>query len=343
MVANDKPEPTTLTAGAKPKLGWLPVARLSVDARYQRTLESRRSQKLIERLVDRFNWSVFQAVVVTENGADWLIIDGQHRTEAARRRGETHIPAVIVAPMSTAEQAAIFVSANQDRVAVNPFALYYAKLAAEDPDALKIDAYCKALKITVARGPTPIAHLKERETIALKVLSNIVTNGDVFGDTAISLLTLWPNAPGALSAIFIKAVRSVLEEDAAAHDKVMEFLFAKTPKQWLEVYRKKGGTVALTLDLRIAAIAQKAQATPSRQALPGPVEQKPTIRAPTQKTIRSPDEPVKDRRPINADLTLQQRVAKLARLGTPVEAIARNLNLPKSRVLDLMPDSEFAG
>jgi hypothetical protein len=157
-------------------MGWLPVARLSVDERYQRNLESRRSQALIARLVERFNWSAFQTIIATENGDGWLVIDGGHRVEAARRRGETHVPAVIVRASSFAEQAAIFVDTNQNRVAMTTMAIHHAKLAAGDERALAIKSLCDELGLSIPRHPSGAKQLKSGETMAIGALGRVIAD-----------------------------------------------------------------------------------------------------------------------------------------------------------------------
>jgi hypothetical protein len=97
--------------GAKPDLYWLPVDKLDVDPAYQRTLDTKASQKLIQKIADGFRWISFQAILATPvgkaDGKRWLIIDGQHRVAAARQCGIAHVPAVVVAEASQQEQAAV--------------------------------------------------------------------------------------------------------------------------------------------------------------------------------------------------------------------------------------------
>lgn len=67
--------------GKKPQLKWLPVAQLSVDHRYQRTLESRRSQLLVDRIAERFRWGAFAAATVR------LLRDAARREQQFARQG----------------------------------------------------------------------------------------------------------------------------------------------------------------------------------------------------------------------------------------------------------------
>jgi hypothetical protein len=138
--------------GPTPELAWLPVKHLTVDLSYQRTLETRGSQRLIEKIAAEFSWARFQTILTTPDGKGfWLIIDGQHRAEAARRRRIEHIPAVVVAGLDARDQAAAFVGANRDRRQVSAQEMFHARLAAGDAAAEAITRICKAAGISVLR------------------------------------------------------------------------------------------------------------------------------------------------------------------------------------------------
>jgi hypothetical protein len=227
------------------ELAWLPVDKLGVDTRYQRTLESRRSQKLIEDIAERFRWSAFQAVLATIDAAQraagrtgWLVIDGQHRVEAARRRGITHVPAVVVSAASIEEQAAAFVHANTDRVSVNAFALHHARRAAGDPGARATDALCRKAGVTIPRYPIPADKLAPRQTLALGTVAQLPK---LYGDATalIALKTVadaWGERPGAVRAAIIRAVAKLVHEAepalrAATAESIRKALQAKGPDE----------------------------------------------------------------------------------------------------------------
>ena len=68
--------------GEVPALEWLDKTLIDVDARYQRTLDEGRVQKI----VDWFAWDSFGAIVVAPAPyGRYHAIDGQHRLEAAKR------------------------------------------------------------------------------------------------------------------------------------------------------------------------------------------------------------------------------------------------------------------
>lgn len=164
-----------MSPGPEPSLAWIEVKRCAVDPRYQRTLESRRSQEIIDRIASDFRWSCFQAVLATMDGkGGFLLLDGQHRVEAARRCGIAKVPAVVVDAGSIAEQAAAFVRANLDRVAVNTFALHHAKIVAGDATHQEIDRACRAAGVSIPRYPIPADKLEPGQTLALATIRSLL-------------------------------------------------------------------------------------------------------------------------------------------------------------------------
>jgi hypothetical protein len=201
--------------GSKPELKWLPVDRLSVDHRYQRTLESERSQRLVARIAEKFRWSAFQAVLATEapKGGGWLIIDGQHRVEAARQCGIKAVPAVVVDAKSLEEQAAAFVQANTDRVAVNPFALHRARVQGGDPAAVAVNTLCKAAGVEIAPYPIPADKLKPGQTLALATIARLPRLGEDVAALALKTVAgAYRDRGGALRAPVIQAVALLLKD-----------------------------------------------------------------------------------------------------------------------------------
>ena len=104
-------------AGFPPPAGQLPVlqycmpAQLAVDAAYQRSIETQESQRLIARIARGWDWRLCQPLVVSLRADRQLyVVDGQHRLEAARLRGDIPhlltvmlvIVAIAVAPIAIA-------------------------------------------------------------------------------------------------------------------------------------------------------------------------------------------------------------------------------------------------
>lgn len=138
--------------GMMPALQYLLPAQLQVDASYQRSLDSRESQALIRKIAQHWNWDLCQPLVVArrDNG-DLYVIDGQHRLEAARLRGDiAQLPAVVVQYASAADEAASFVHLNQQRRPLNAIDLFNASLASGDVETCAIRAALEAAGLSLA-------------------------------------------------------------------------------------------------------------------------------------------------------------------------------------------------
>lgn len=207
--------------GPRPTYADLPVAELAVDSSYQRSIEARRNQLAIERICENFRWSLFGIVTVTKGLTGYLIIDGQHRTEAARRLKLNMVPCLIVPPLSKKDQALAFVAANRDRVAVTQFAIHHALAAAGDPKATALQTMCEAAGIEIPRYPIPSSGMKPGQTLAIGALGGLL---DTLGhDRAVILLHAvrgaFADERAALRAPLISALSALDAEmplDAAA-------------------------------------------------------------------------------------------------------------------------------
>lgn len=200
--------------GSKPDLVWLPVQILTVDRSYQRSLESERSQQLVNRIAADFKWFAFQAILATRPpGQDtYLILDGQHRVEAARRVGITHVPAVVVEAATVAEQAAAFVRANLDRVAVTPYALFHARIAAGDENAVLLAAVCEESSLSIPKYPIQAEQMSPGQTLALTAIKSWVSS---LGDQASirflrTVAETWRDPPGQIRANVLLAIRDIV-------------------------------------------------------------------------------------------------------------------------------------
>lgn len=126
--------------GNMPALQYLLPAQLKVDSAYQRSLDTGPSQTLIRKIAMYWNWDLCQPLVVSrrDNG-DLYVIDGQHRLEAAKMRGDiTQLPAVVVSYGSAADEAASFVHLNQQRRPLTKLDVFKAAVASGDVEACAI-------------------------------------------------------------------------------------------------------------------------------------------------------------------------------------------------------------
>jgi len=132
---------------------------IRVDHTYQRTLESERSRAAVKKIKEEFDWLKFGVLIVTKD--DHEALDGQHRLAAAMLRDDVKdLPCFLLDIPQGPARAAVFVALNADRVALTPYALFKAKIAAGDEVSIQLIAACKAAGVTVMLYPVPIDKLK---------------------------------------------------------------------------------------------------------------------------------------------------------------------------------------
>lgn len=119
--------------GSLPVLQYCTPSQLAIDPTYQRDLD-RNSLRMIDRIAREWDWGLCQPLVVASRpGGSYYVIDGQHRLEAARLRGDIEqLPCVILYPGDPADEAATFVKLNQERRPLTAFALWNGALCAGD-------------------------------------------------------------------------------------------------------------------------------------------------------------------------------------------------------------------
>lgn len=169
---NDCPVQDYRDPGEVPVLDWIDKGLIDIDAAYQRGLDEMR----VEKIMTWFAWDSFGAIVVapTENER-YHCIDGQHRLEAAKRHPNVqHVPAVIVAVSGTVAEAETFVAVNGDRKNVSPLEMYWAKLAANDPDAVTISQVAERAGLTILRYPAGQGKIKPAQTVAIAAIRGLV-------------------------------------------------------------------------------------------------------------------------------------------------------------------------
>ncbi len=137
-----------------PKPIELKPEELWVDRSYQRSHLSRRSLRLIHKIVENWDWTKFKSPVVTRDEQDrYLVIDGQHTSVAAATHPDIiRIPVMFVALKDVGEQAKSFIGHNMDRITVMPIDLWYARKRSNDPDVLMADRIMRNHGMTVVKA-----------------------------------------------------------------------------------------------------------------------------------------------------------------------------------------------
>lgn len=245
-MANAKAKAGTLPDsrfGPKPQLAWVPINRLSVDMAYQRSLESARSQTLIKRIAEGFDWALFGTVMLAPLALDsWELMDGQHRVAGARLAGVTEVPATIIQAPTLRQRARIFADANRRRVAMNAFALHHSMVVSGDPETLRIAELCRLGGVEVPRSAAHAANLKPNQTLALGALKRLAAEPELEGGRR-SLKILrqaFPEEPGSLRAHLILGVREWLRahwhaSDAGVAEALAQYGFTRLEKRVIDL------------------------------------------------------------------------------------------------------------
>lgn len=171
--------------GNPPHLGWVEIARLRIDDRYQRPL-ARHNWDAIRRIAENFDWALFTVVDIAPvravDGADvYAVIDGQHRVHAAAMVGIGKVPVrIVLAPVEG--QARAFMGINGNVMNITPFHMLRASIAAGEPWALAAD---KAISRAGCRLMTSNASASEKkpgEIYAVQFVRSVVSRDGAVSD-----------------------------------------------------------------------------------------------------------------------------------------------------------------
>jgi len=172
---------TPQSFGRPPRLDWISIADLVIDPEYQREI-TLRGRKNVRSIAIAFDWSMFAPVVVSPVGASkFAIVDGQHRTTAAKLCGIERVPCMII-EVDRGGQARAFRAINGNITRMHTLHLHHAMVAAGDETALKVAEVCRRAGITILRNPTEHALLKQGETCVVITIKKAISR---FGDKAV--------------------------------------------------------------------------------------------------------------------------------------------------------------
>lgn len=147
--------------GSLPVLQYCSPDQLQIDPSYQRSLETGASQTLIRKIAIYWDWGLCQPLFVARRADGGLyVVDGQHRLEAAKLRGDIwQLPCVVTQFDTAADEAASFVALNQQRRPLSKLDLFNASLAADDAEARAISAAVAAAGLRIGSS-TNLAALR---------------------------------------------------------------------------------------------------------------------------------------------------------------------------------------
>lgn len=149
--------------GEQPSIEWIEAEFLNVDHAYQRMIEGPASKRLIEKIAKHWDWRLCGPLTVSnrcpEDDDEWddqthgfFVIDGQHRLEAAKTRGDiTHLPCMVSQFGNQEDEALLFVSLNSTRRQISQLDRFHARVAAKEPLAVSIKELIESCGATIPR------------------------------------------------------------------------------------------------------------------------------------------------------------------------------------------------
>lgn len=157
------------TGGNRGELQWLRTGRLFIDDAYQRPI-SVVGEKNIAKIAREFSWALFSPLIVAaRDGGRYAIIDGQHRATAAVSLGLAELPCFII-DADEQLQALAFATINGNVTKIASQALFRARLAAGDRDAVRLRDVCARAGVEICGYPIPASKMRAGQTLAVGTL-----------------------------------------------------------------------------------------------------------------------------------------------------------------------------
>lgn len=253
----------------QPPKGTLPVlqyclpGQLRIDPSYQREIDDK-GRVLVRKIAASWDWSLCQPLVVASRSDRSLyVIDGQHRLEAARMRGDiAQLPRLILHPADPAEEAAAFVELNANRRPLTAYALFNGALAAGDELALRLDRLLSEAGLRFSGAADP-ARLKPGQ------LNNVGTvrkwharNGDQRTRTALSCIARAFDGQVLTIAgsLFMGVAAVVLEHGDALSTHLFIDVLQQPQEDWLSDFRRRAAEDGVGVQAAAVAVLRDAYA-----------------------------------------------------------------------------------
>lgn len=139
--------------GSPPTPAFCLVDNLNVDDSYQRSIEGGASQKLIVKIAENWDWRLCLPLLVSRRQGQLYVIDGQHRLEAARLRGDIRdIPVVVFDFDDPKAEAELFVQANRARRPMQKLDDFHADLAAGGAESVAVNKVVTDAGLVIGRN-----------------------------------------------------------------------------------------------------------------------------------------------------------------------------------------------
>lgn len=232
---------------------WVAPSDLVISSEYQRAL-SGKSIRLIMRMARNWDWGKFKVLSLApcaDIPGKYEVTDGQHSAiAAATNRNIPLMPGLLSTRTTLAEKAGSFLGINQDRIGLTPVAIFMAKLAAQDDDAISIYVAMSSTGCQLLEAPPKKGRYEVGDTFGIKSLETVYhMRGYEVLKRCLTILKGANSAP--LNLITLKALAMVLPPKDVSFDEALTvYLRNQTPGRLEARARTQtpdGGNVAFTL------------------------------------------------------------------------------------------------
>jgi len=194
------------------------------------------------------------------------VIDGQHRWNGAKARGDIpHLPCVVIPAIAQEDEAWTFVELNTARQKLSQVEIFAGMLAASDPDALALVTLLEQTGWSLARHANSTAFRPGELACAPMLVRQVRAIGEAPVRNALTALReAYPDTPVTTPAKLLMALMLIFEEPERfggfdADDLIQALGEVDQPGEWLEEGRDMG-RVNPSLSLREALAAAMADA-----------------------------------------------------------------------------------
>lgn len=252
--------------GNPPSIEWQPLDQLYVDPSYQRTVDASDSQASIRKIALAWDWRLCGLLMVSRREGRLFVIDGQHRLEAARGRGDIpHLPCVIASFEGAEQEAECFVAINTRRRPLTPAALFRAAIAAGDADAIAIDRTLASVGLNVTACADWRVWAKDEVPIIGTIRKFAARRGH---EQLIRVLTILAEAfRGTIrrhAGILFSAIGALILQERVDDDLLIGVLAGSDADSWAEDFRheqlKTGNSAVVSACSIVAAAYREADA-----------------------------------------------------------------------------------
>lgn len=194
--------------GPQGKLMWVSKTKISIDDRYQRAI-GRNGETHINKITRGFRWALFQTLTLApaDRPEHYVAIDGQHRWMAAMKHPAVDLlPCYVLPKMTVVEQAAAFEALNGVRLGITRLQRFWTKLAAQDPDTLRIKRICDAAGVVILKN-VPSGNIPPSSIIATSPIEKLFNLDDKTLIDALSVMRkVWGDSRNGFRSAFVYAV-----------------------------------------------------------------------------------------------------------------------------------------